>query len=55
MASYPATNEQEHKRLTPAVQALIAINVVMAFLQAVDLLPRATSVAWLSTSLMSSR
>lgn len=51
MASYPATNEQEHKRLTPAVQALIAINVVMAFLQAVDLLPRATSVAWLGFDL----
>lgn len=51
MASYPATNEQEHKRLTPAVQALIAINVVMAFLQAVDLPPRATSVAWLGFDL----
>lgn len=51
MASYPATNEQEHKRLTPAVQTLIAINVVMAFLQAVDLLPRATSVAWLGFDL----
>jgi membrane associated rhomboid family serine protease len=51
MASYPATNEQGHKRLTPAVQALIAINVVMAFLQAVDLLPRATSVAWLGFDL----
>jgi membrane associated rhomboid family serine protease len=51
MASYPATNEQEHKRLTPAVQALIAINVVMAFLQAVDVLPRSTSVSWLGFDL----
>jgi membrane associated rhomboid family serine protease len=33
--SYPATIEQDHPRLTPAVQALIAINVAVAFLQSV--------------------
>jgi membrane associated rhomboid family serine protease len=31
--SYPATYEQEHPRLTPAVQVLIAINVAVLFLQ----------------------
>jgi membrane associated rhomboid family serine protease len=33
--SYPATIEQDQPRLTPAVQALIAINVAVAFLQTV--------------------
>ena len=31
--SYPATYEQEHPRLTPAVQVLIAINFAVLFLQ----------------------
>jgi membrane associated rhomboid family serine protease len=33
--SYPATYEQEHPKLTPAVQTLIAINIAVAFLQLV--------------------
>jgi membrane associated rhomboid family serine protease len=33
--SFPATIEQDRPRLTPAVQALIAINVAVAFLQVV--------------------
>ena len=35
MSSFPATFEQDHPRLTPAVQAIIAINVAVAFLQTV--------------------
>lgn len=31
--TYPATNDQEYPRMTSAVQALIAINVVILFLQ----------------------
>ena len=31
--SYPATNDQDYPRMTSAVQALIAINVVVLFLQ----------------------
>ena len=31
--TFPATNEQDYPRMTPAVQALIAINVVILFLQ----------------------
>ena len=31
--SYPASNEQDYPRVTPAVQALIAINVAILFLQ----------------------
>jgi membrane associated rhomboid family serine protease len=31
--SYPASNEQDYPRMTPAVQALIAINVAILFLQ----------------------
>jgi membrane associated rhomboid family serine protease len=31
--SYPATNEQDYPRMTPAVQVLIAINVAILFLQ----------------------
>jgi membrane associated rhomboid family serine protease len=31
--TYPATNEQDYPRMTSAVQALIAINVVILFLQ----------------------
>ena len=34
MMSYPATNEQDYPRMTTAVQALIAINVGIYFLQA---------------------
>lgn len=32
--SYPATTDQDYPRLTPAVQALIAINVAILFLEA---------------------
>ncbi|MGE5101843.1 MAG: rhomboid family intramembrane serine protease, partial [Deltaproteobacteria bacterium] len=48
MASYPAGNEQElqPQRLTAAVQALIATNVAVAFLQAVGVLPYANLAAW---------
>jgi len=48
MASYPATNEQELQphRLTAAVQALIATNIAVAFLQAVGVLPYADLAAW---------
>src|SRR5947208_379458 len=31
--TYPATNDQDYPRMTSAVQALIAINVVILFLQ----------------------
>jgi len=31
--SYPASTEQDHPRLTPAVRVLIAINVALTFLQ----------------------
>jgi membrane associated rhomboid family serine protease len=31
--SYPATNEQDYPRMTPAVQALIGINILILFLQ----------------------
>jgi membrane associated rhomboid family serine protease len=53
MASYPATSDQEQRRLTPAVQTLIAINIVMAFLQAVDVFPRSTAASWLGFDLAS--
>jgi membrane associated rhomboid family serine protease len=43
--SYPATYEQEHPRLTPAVQALIAINVAVTFLQ-MTVVPYADMAAW---------
>lgn len=33
--SFPATTEQEHPRVTPTVQALVAINIAVAFLQLV--------------------
>jgi membrane associated rhomboid family serine protease len=50
MASYPIGNEQESQpqpqRLTAGVQALIAINVAVAFLQAVGVLPYADLAAW---------
>ena len=39
--TYPATNEQEYPRMTPAVQALIAINVAIFFLQATIVPPGA--------------
>ncbi|HMA23817.1 MAG: rhomboid family intramembrane serine protease [Gemmatimonas sp.] len=47
MASYPASNEQESQpqRLTATVQALIAINIAVAFLQVVGL-PYADLAAW---------
>jgi membrane associated rhomboid family serine protease len=55
MASYPVGNEQESQpqpqRLTAGVQALIAINVAMAFLQAVGVLPYADLAAWLGFDL----
>ncbi len=51
MASFPATSDQEHKGLTPAVQVLIAINIAMAFLQAVDVFPQSTATAWLGFDL----
>ena len=37
--SYPATNDQEYPRMTPAVQVLIAINVAILFLQATIVSP----------------
>jgi len=43
--SYPATYEQEHPRLTPAVQALIVINVVVTFVQ-MTVVPYADMAAW---------
>ena len=48
MTSYPIGNEQESQpqRLTTGVQALIAINVTVAFLQAVGVLPYADLAAW---------
>jgi len=50
MASYPIGNDQESQpepqRLTAGVQALIAINVAVAFLQAVGVLPYADLAAW---------
>jgi membrane associated rhomboid family serine protease len=50
MASYPIGNEQESQpqpqRLAAGVQALIAINVAVAFLQAVGVLPYADLAAW---------
>ena len=39
--SYPATTEQDYPRMTPAVQALIAINVAIMFLQATIVSPGA--------------
>ncbi|MEP6491662.1 MAG: rhomboid family intramembrane serine protease [bacterium] len=43
--SYPATYEQEHPRLTPAVQALIWINVVVTFIQ-MTVVPYHDMAAW---------
>ena len=37
--SYPATNDQDYPRMTPAVQVLIAINVAILFLQATIVSP----------------
>jgi membrane associated rhomboid family serine protease len=55
MASYPASIEPESQppRLTGAVQALIAISLAMAFLQAVGVLPYADLAAWLGFDLAS--
>jgi membrane associated rhomboid family serine protease len=39
--SYPATNDQDYPRMTSAVQALIAINVVILFLQMTVVSPEA--------------
>jgi len=39
--SYPATNDQDYPRMTSAVQALIAINVVILFLQMTVVPPEA--------------
>jgi len=39
--SYPATNDQDYPRMTSAVQALIAINVVIMFLQMTVVPPEA--------------
>src|SRR5215212_1505560 len=46
MSSFPASNEQEAPRLTPAVQGIIAISVAVAFLQAVGVFPYATVASW---------
>ena len=43
--SYPATNEQEYPRMTTAVQALIAINVAILFLQLTIVSPEAMQTA----------
>jgi membrane associated rhomboid family serine protease len=53
MASYPIGNEQEPQpqRLTAAVQAFIAINIAVAFLQVVGVLPYADLAAWLGFDL----
>jgi len=55
MASYPASIEQEAQppRLTGAVQGLLAINLAMAFLQAVGVLPYADLATWLGFDLAS--
>jgi rhomboid family protein len=53
MTSYPASSEQEQRGLTPAVQVLIAINIAMAFLQAVDVFPQGTATSWLGFDLAS--
>jgi membrane associated rhomboid family serine protease len=55
MASYPVGNEQESQpqRLTAAVQALIAINLAVAFLSVVGVLPYADLAAWLGFDLAS--
>jgi membrane associated rhomboid family serine protease len=57
MASYPVGNEQESQaqpqRLTAAVQALIAINLAVAFLSVVGVLPYTDLAAWLGFDLAS--
>jgi membrane associated rhomboid family serine protease len=57
MASYPVGNEQESQaqpqRLTAAVQALIAINLAVAFLSVVGVLPYTDLATWLGFDLAS--
>lgn len=57
MSSYPVGNEQESQaqpqRLTAAVQALIAINLAVAFLSVVGVLPYTDLAAWLGFDLAS--
>jgi membrane associated rhomboid family serine protease len=53
MTSYPVGSEQEPQpqRLTAAVQAFIAVNIAVAFLQVVGVLPYADLAAWLGFDL----
>jgi len=44
--SYPASTEQDHPRLTPAVRVLIAINVALTFLQ-LTVVPYSWMAEWL--------
>ena len=44
--SYPASTEQDHPRLTPAVRALIAINLALTFLQ-LTVVPYSWMAEWL--------
>jgi len=44
--SYPASTEQDHPRLTPAVRVLIAINVALTFLQ-LTVVPNSWMTEWL--------
>jgi len=55
MASHQASNEEDSQpqRLTAAVQALIAINVAVVFLQTVGVLPYADLASWFGFDLAS--